>query len=65
MPADDWMTTGQVGRLLGVTDRTVANWARAGLLPHHTTLGGHRRFRRGDVESFLEQRRHERTPAPG
>lgn len=47
--------------LLGVTARTVANWADAGLLPHHVTGGGHRRFRSQDVHGFLDERR--RRPA--
>jgi excisionase family DNA binding protein len=51
-----WYKTGEVARLLGVTDRTVINWARAGVLPHFTTPGGHRRFRTEDIDRFLEQR---------
>src|SRR5205085_6485048 len=52
----DWCTTGEAARILGVTSRTVANWAGAGWLAHHTTAGGHRRFRREDVERFLADR---------
>jgi excisionase family DNA binding protein len=51
-----WYTTGDVARLLGVTDRTIVNWERAGLLRAFTTPGGHRRFRASDVEAFLEHR---------
>jgi excisionase family DNA binding protein len=59
--ASDWYTSGDVARLLGVTDRTIVNWARGGLLPHHVTPGGHRRFLREDVERFIAERR--RVPA--
>jgi excisionase family DNA binding protein len=51
-----WYTTGDVAKLLGVSDRTVVNWVRAGQLSAFTTPGGHRRFRASDVETFLEQR---------
>jgi excisionase family DNA binding protein len=53
---DGWYTTGDIARLVGVTDRTVANWARAGALPHSLTPGGHRRFLKIDVERFLAER---------
>lgn len=52
----DWYTTREVADVLGATGRTVANWARAGWLTHHTMPGGHRRFRREDVERFLHDR---------
>jgi excisionase family DNA binding protein len=51
-----WCTTGEAAQLLGVSDRTVVNWARAGLLAHFTTPGGHRRYRVEDVQAFLHQR---------
>jgi excisionase family DNA binding protein len=50
-----WYTTGQLAALLGVTDRTVVNWANAGVLAHHTTPGGHRRFARAVVERFFAE----------
>ena len=49
-----WYTTGEVAQLLGVSDRAVVNWARAGMLAHFTTPGGHRRFRVAAVEAFLD-----------
>jgi excisionase family DNA binding protein len=51
-----WYRTSEVAQLLGVTDRTVINWAQRGMLPHFTTPGGHRRFRAEDIEAFLTQR---------
>jgi excisionase family DNA binding protein len=57
MAADvTWYTTGEVAQLLGVSDRTVVNWARAGRIAHFTTPGGHRRYRVEDVQAFLAQR---------
>ena len=63
MPAvrTDWYTTGDVAKLLGVTDRTVANWARSGVLPHHLTPGGHRRFHKSDVDRFVADVRRGRN----
>lgn len=40
--------------LLGVNPKTVARWAREGKLRAYRTLGGHRRFRRDDVEALLQ-----------
>lgn len=39
-----YITTGEVARMLRVSPKTVARWAKEGKLPHLVTLGGHRRF---------------------
>jgi excisionase family DNA binding protein len=36
--------TAEVADLLHVHPRTVARWAKQGLLPYRRTFGGHRRF---------------------
>ncbi len=46
----DYLTPGEVARLLHVSPKTISRWATEGLLPCVVTLGGHRRFRRDDVE---------------
>lgn len=51
------LTPGDVARLLGVFSKTVARWERGGQLPGIRTLGGHRRFRRSDVEAAIEAAR--------
>lgn len=51
---DALMTPAEVAALFRVSPKTVTRWARAGKLPAIRTLGGHRRFRAGDVRSFLE-----------
>ena len=48
---DDFLGPGEAGRLLGVSPKTVARWASQGLIPAIVTLGGHRRFRRTDIEA--------------
>lgn len=47
------LTPAEVADLFGVTVQTVGDWADAGQLPCFRTPGGHRRFRREDVEAFL------------
>jgi excisionase family DNA binding protein len=38
---------------LGVSTKTLTRWARDGKLPCTRTLGGHRRFRREDIERLV------------
>ncbi len=52
--AKEWLTLGEVAQLLGVHPSTVRNWADAGKIPVHRTQGGHRRFRRTEVEIWLQ-----------
>lgn len=47
------MTTAEVAATLGVGATTIKRWVTDGLLPEVRTPGGHRRFRRDDVETFL------------
>jgi excisionase family DNA binding protein len=51
----EYLTPGQVARLLHVSPKTVNRWAHEGRLPCLVTLGGHRRFRRDDVEAAVER----------
>jgi excisionase family DNA binding protein len=51
---DDLLTSVEVSRLAGVGPTAVKRWADQGLLPCERTAGGHRRFRRGEVETFLK-----------
>lgn len=47
------LTPAEVADAFRVSPKTVARWANSGLLPAMRTLGGHRRFRRADVEAAL------------
>lgn len=48
--ADDiFISTGEAAKMLRVSPKTVARWAKDGRLPHILTLGGHRRFPRSAV----------------
>jgi len=46
----DYLTPGQVARLLHVSPKTVNRWAHEGRIACIVTLGGHRRFPREEVE---------------
>lgn len=52
MTDDQYLTAGEVARLLHVSPKTISRWAARQLIPCFVTLGGHRRFRRDDVEAI-------------
>lgn len=49
----DYLTPGEVARLLHVSPKTVNRWAHEGRIPCIVTLGGHRRFPRAEVEAAM------------
>lgn len=51
--SEDWLSLHQAAELLGVHPSTVRSWANQGKLIVHRTQGGHRRFRREDLEVWL------------
>lgn len=54
--ADEWLSLSEAAALLGVHPNTVRNWTNRGLLPVHRTHGGHRRFRRSELELWMRAR---------
>lgn len=50
----DWLTLSEVAKMLGVHPGTVRKWADKGHLPSHRTQGGHRRFRRQEMELWVK-----------
>jgi excisionase family DNA binding protein len=52
---DVYITTGEVARILRVSPKTVARWAKDGKLPHLVTLGGHRRFPSGPIHDLARR----------
>lgn len=50
----EWLTLSAAARMLGVHPSTVRLWADKGLLPVHRTKGGHRRFKRRDIDIWLQ-----------
>ena len=47
------LTPAEVAKFFRVDPKTVTRWAKAGKLTAIRTLGGHRRYRRSEVESLL------------
>lgn len=51
---EELMTPAEVAQAFKVDPKTVTRWAKAGKLPAAIrTIGGHRRFRRSDIEVWL------------
>jgi len=46
----EWLSLSEIAKELGVHPSTVRNWADQGTIPVHRTPGGHRRFRRDEIE---------------
>jgi excisionase family DNA binding protein len=46
----EWLSLGEIAEELGVHPSTIRNWADQGRIPVHRTPGGHRRFRRDEIE---------------
>jgi excisionase family DNA binding protein len=51
----EWLTLGQAARVLGVAQSTIRKWSDQGRVPAFYTPGGHRRYRRADLETFVER----------
>src|SRR5215212_10269997 len=50
----DWLTLGQAARYLGVAQSTIRKWSDTGRVRAFYTPGRHRRYRREDLDAFLE-----------
>ncbi len=50
---DRLLTPGEVARMFRVDPKTVTRWANSGRLSPIRTLGGHRRYRRSEIESYI------------
>lgn len=51
----DWLTLGQAAKYLGVAQSTIRKWSDLGRLPAFYTPGGHRRYKRSDLDAFLDR----------
>ena len=50
---DSWLRVNEASELLGVSLSTLRRWADAGKVPIHRTVGGHRRFKRQDLQVLV------------
>ncbi|MBI5957134.1 MAG: helix-turn-helix domain-containing protein [Chloroflexi bacterium] len=53
----EWVSLGEAAQIIGVHPATIRNWAEQGELPFRRTPGGHRRFRRSDLQQWLAAHR--------
>ena len=51
--AEPLLTPAEVATMFRVDPKTVTRWAKAGKLTSIRTLGGHRRYREGEVRALL------------
>jgi excisionase family DNA binding protein len=65
LATQEWLRSAQVAAVFRVHPRTVIRWADGRLLPYVVTLGGQRRFPKGDVEVLLARRRGQVREEPG
>ena len=54
------LTPSEVASLFRVDPKTVTRWAKAGKLTPIRTLGGHRRYRKSEVQSLLSKQEGEK-----
>jgi excisionase family DNA binding protein len=50
----EWLTLGQAAKYLGVAQSTMRKWSDVGRVSAFYTPGGHRRYRRSDLDRFLD-----------
>ena len=63
-PAGDWINLSEAALILGVHPATVRNWSDQGRLPVYRTSGGHRRYKRSEVELWAQSARQESKASP-
>ncbi len=51
----EWLTLGQAATYLGVAQSTMRKWTDLGRVSAFKTPGGHRRYRRSDLDQFLDR----------
>ena len=62
--SSDWLSLSETADLLGVHPSTVRLWSDKGALPVHRTQGGHRRYKRSEVELWAWTTRPQSTIEP-
>ena len=63
-PQPEWLTLGQAAKYLGVAQSTMRKWSDLGRVAAFYTPGGHRRYRRSDLDQFLDRSGPGASPAP-
>jgi excisionase family DNA binding protein len=53
-PNGDWLSLSETAEKLGIHPSTLRSWADKGRVPVHRTAGGHRRFRKQEIELWAK-----------
>jgi excisionase family DNA binding protein len=61
---NDWISLSETAEVLGVHPSTIRNWSDQGALPVYRTSGGHRRYKRSEVELWARSNRQENQVIP-
>ena len=61
----EWLTLGQAAKYLGVAQSTMRKWSDLGRVSAFYTPGGHRRYRRSDLDQFLDRSGPSAASTPG
>ena len=61
----EWLTLGQAAKYLGVAQSTMRKWSDGGRVAAFYTPGGHRRYKRDDLDQFLNRSGHAGGSAEG
>ncbi len=59
--SNEWLGLTETAEILGVHPNTLRSWADLGQLPVHRTEGGHRRFRKEDIEIWMQSQQSNNT----
>jgi excisionase family DNA binding protein len=61
---EEWLSLGDVAKLLGVHPGTVRLWSNKNILPVHFTSGGHRRYQRQEILAWLQNAGRQQSTEP-
>lgn len=57
-PSGIWLTTAEVANYLKISTDTVRQWRHRGTGPNGVRLGRHVRYRRTDVDAWIDEQAH-------
>jgi excisionase family DNA binding protein len=60
----EWLSLSKAAEMIGVHPSTVRLWSDKGAFPVHRTTGGHRRYRRSEVELWMHTSRQKNVMEP-
>ena len=61
---NDWISLSEAAEILGVHPSTIRSWSDQGALPVYRTTGGHRRYKRSEVELWARSKKQEQQVIP-